>query len=426
MNRKTKLLIPFVSIFIVAFVNVQIGLGANPTYKCEQAYKRFKKGERSAGKVIKECESLANKGEPEAQLVLGKMYVHSNNPDQDANLSKEYLEACSEQSDDKKTQSECRKELKKVMAESGGGRPPGQAGDGAVPQVARVKTSSPPGTKGPKKRLAVLDFEDKVTDRWWGSGTNVAERLTEMVITELVNTNMFIVVERESISTVIREQDFGASGRVRAGTEAKIGNILGAQVLVTGAVTEFSQKDSGGAGGIALKGILVGGKSSTGHVAIDLRIIDSTTGQILQSHRAEGKIKDKGMVAAGAMKGIALAGGTFSKTSLGKATRATVTDARKYIVKHMEDQPWSSKIIKAESDKVYISGGADMNIVNGLRLTVYSLGEALIDPDTGISLGQTTTRTGTIKIVQVEPKFSIATIVEGGNFKHGDLVKILH
>ena len=425
MSRKTKLLIPFISIFVIVFVNVQIGLSANSTYKCEQAYKKFSKGDRGPGKVIKECEDLANKGRPEAQLVLGKMYFHSRNPDPDINLAIEYLEACSSQTKDKKTQSECQKELEKASAGNAGGAPPEPANSGATVQVAKVKNTPPPSTKGPKKRLAVLDFENKVADKWWGPEANIEERLTEMVITALVNTNMFIIVERESIQNVIREQDFGSSGRVRAGTEAKIGNILGAQVLVKGAVTEFSQKDSGGAGGIALKGIVLGGKSSTGHVAIDIRLIDSTTSQILQSHRAEGKIKSKGLMAAGAMKGIALGGGTFSKTSLGKATREAVTKARKYIVGQMEDQVWSSKIIKADSNKVYISGGADMNIGNGLQLTVYSLGEALVDPDTGIALGQTMSKAGTVKIIQVDPKFSIATIIEGGNFKRGDLVKLL-
>lgn len=430
--------------------------GGYTVNKCNKAYSRFTKGERSAGKVERECKSLATKGEPKAQLALGQMYMHKKNPNPNLELSIQHLQACSSQTKDKATQSKCQDKLELALAKQHNNEsvppkegeaktataeaitPPAEentnlpAENAMIPEettnktniIARIEPSPPPRTKGPKKRLAVLDFDNKVVDRWWVRGANIEERITEMVITELVNTGMFIIVEREAIQNVIREQDFGYSGRVQEGTEAKIGKILGAQVLVKGAVTEFSQKDSGRGGGIAIKGLLIGGKSSTGHVAIDIRLIDSATSQILQSYRAEGKIKDKGMIAAGAMKGVAFGGGSFKKTSLGKATREAVKKAVMYITEKMEDQIWSSKIIKAEADRVFISGGADMNINNGLNLTVYSTGEELIDVDTGIKLGQSITKAGAVRVVQVEQKFSIAEILDGGEFKRGDLVKI--
>jgi curli biogenesis system outer membrane secretion channel CsgG len=425
MSKRKRLAIAFVTIFTFLFVNVQVGISANTVFNCEKAYKQFRKGERGANKVVKECRKLADKGEPKAQLALGSMYMHTKNPNPNLELSIQNLQACSSQTKDKATQLKCQDKLELALAKQpdNDSVPPDEATNRAN-TVARTEPSPPPRTKGPKKRLAVLDFDNKVVNRWWDRSANIEERLTEMVITELVNTEMFIIVEREAIQKVIREQDFGHSGRVREGTEAKIGNILGAQVLVKGAVTEFSQKDSGGGGGIKLKGIALGGKSSTGHVAIDIRLIDSATSQILQSHRAEGKIKDKGIIAAGAMKGVAFGGGSFKKTSLGKATREAVKKAGMYITEKMEDQIWSSKIIKAEAGRVYISGGADMNINNGLSLTVYAIGEELIDVDTGINLGQTITKAGTVRVVQVEKKFSIAEIVEGSEFKRGDLVKI--
>jgi hypothetical protein len=54
---------------------------------------------------------------------------------------------------------------------------------------------------------------------------------------------------------------------------------------------------------------------------------------------------------------------------------------------------------------------------------VYSEGEALIDPDTGISLGSTEEMVGAIEIAEVKEKFSIAYPVSGGGFKRGDSVR---
>jgi hypothetical protein len=232
------------------------------------------------------------------------------------------------------------------------------------------------------------------------------------------------VVERGALDEVLSEQDLGESGRVRQETAAKVGEVLGAQVLIKGAVTEFTEKESGGAGGIMLKGIGIGGKTSEGHVAIDMRLIDATTGQILQSHRAEGKIKSSSIGGIAFFKGVAFGGSTYKKTALGKATRASVVDAVRFVMENMEDQAWQGKIIKVDGGKVYLNAGSNMNIENNMVFTVFAKGEELIDPDTGLSLGSSMTRSGTIRVTQVSEKFSIGQIIEGSGFKRGDILKM--
>ena len=113
-------------IFLVTFssvslVNVQLVSGTNTVYKCEQAYKRFRKGERSPGKVITECEVLAKKGEPKAQFNLGQMYIHSRNPNPNIELAIKSLEECSSQKKDKTTQKECQKKLDIALAKQNKG-----------------------------------------------------------------------------------------------------------------------------------------------------------------------------------------------------------------------------------------------------------------------------------------------------------------
>jgi len=277
---------------------------------------------------------------------------------------------------------------------------------------------------GPKKRLAVLEFENRVTKRWWDKSWNLEERLTEMVITELMKTNRFIVVERGALNEVLSEQDLGQSGRVRQETAAKVGDVLGAQVLVKGAITEFSEKESGGKGGIMVKGIGIGGKSSQGHVAIDMRLIDATSGQILQSHKAEGKIKSKSLGGVGFFSGVAFGGSSYKKTALGKATRASVEDAVRFVVKNMEEQVWQGRVVKVSGNKIYINAGSTMNIGTDMVFTVFSKGEELIDPDTGLSLGSMLSRSGTIRVIQVAEKFSVGQVVEGSGFKRGDIIKM--
>lgn len=281
-----------------------------------------------------------------------------------------------------------------------------------------------PPYDGPKKRIAVLEFDNKVTNRWWERSWNIEDSLTEMVITELMKTNRFIVVERGALDEVLSEQDLGASGRVRQETSAKVGELLGAQVLIKGAITEFIEKESGGAGGIIVSGIGIGGKTSTGHVALDMRLIDATTGQILHSERAEGKITSSGIGGIAFFSGIAFGGTAYKKTALGQATRAAVSDAVMFVVNNMEDQPWQGMIVTVKGNQVTINAGYNMNISMDSVFSVYSKGEELIDPATGLSLGSALTRSGTIRVTQVSDKFSIATVIEGSGFKRGDVIKL--
>ncbi len=85
--------------------------------------------------------------------------------------------------------------------------------------------------KGPRKRIAVLEFEDKSGNQhagWRDVGQGVADSL----VTALVKTNRFIVIEREQIHQVMTEQAFGLSGAVNPDTAAKIGRLIGVSSIV--------------------------------------------------------------------------------------------------------------------------------------------------------------------------------------------------
>jgi len=79
-----------------------------------------------------------------------------------------------------------------------------------------------------KATAAVLDFE--------GSGiTNQeAQVLTQRLGSELVNTNVMIMVERNQMSEIMDEQGFQQAGCTSAECAAEIGALLGVQKMITG------------------------------------------------------------------------------------------------------------------------------------------------------------------------------------------------
>lgn len=196
---------------------------------------------------------------------------------------------------------------------------------------------------GPKARIAVGKFEDKTAKGGWSGGwlgmfgvgwPQIGEGMRDMLTTALFNTNRFIVLEREQLDEVLKEQDLGASGRVKKGTEAPVGEIYGADLIITAAVTEFEGSAKGVGGGTKVLGVSVGGGFKKAHIAIDLRIIDAKTSQIVAATTVEGEATSFGLGGATRIGGsLPVALGGFAKTPLEKAIRVCIQEAVDYIVK---------------------------------------------------------------------------------------------
>ncbi|MBI1871677.1 MAG: hypothetical protein HYS07_10890 [Chlamydiae bacterium] len=278
-----------------------------------------------------------------------------------------------------------------------------------------------PAPMGPKKTIGVTSFENKAGQyAQWDLGNGMAEMLT----TALIRSGRFTVVERPEIQKVLEEQDFGASGRTAGGEAAKIGKVLKAQVMISGAVTEFAASGGGEGGGFAVHGFRIGAHSSSAKVAVNIRIFDTTTGQVLDSQRCEGVAEEGGLSFAYTDSNFAFGGAGFDKTPLGKACQMAIDKAVFFIVARMQNVPWYGRVVDVKEDgKVFVNAGASAGMNAGDTLVVYRPGQELVDPDTGMSLGSELTKIGAIQIVQVQDKFSIATPAGGGGFERGDVLK---
>jgi hypothetical protein len=85
----------------------------------------------------------------------------------------------------------------------------------------------------------------------------------------------------------------------------------------------------------------------------------------------------------------------------------------------------SFSIVKVEGQSAFINAGVNSNVRVGDVFMVYSRGEDLVDPDTGLKLGSDERMVGSIQVTNVQEKFSIGTIRGGaGAMKRGDLVKV--
>ena len=165
------------------------------------------------------------------------------------------------------------------------------------------------------------------TNFWYGASWDIGEGMSEMLVTALVETGKFKVLERQQIHDVLGEQDLGDSGRVDPATAAKIGKILGARYLIYGTVNEFEYSKAGGGGGVRIGGIRVGASEAKAHVGMDVRIVDAVTSEILFSSRSTADANRTGFKVGYSGADFGADVGAFQKTPLGEATRKAIEDA---------------------------------------------------------------------------------------------------
>jgi curli biogenesis system outer membrane secretion channel CsgG len=180
-----------------------------------------------------------------------------------------------------------------------------------------------------KPRLGVLRFTNDTRAGWW---TGTAGRdLQDMLAAELVSMDSFQVLERKELEAVLSEQDLGASGRVDKKTAAKIGKVKGAKYLVAGTVSAFEEGTSGKGGGVSIMGLSVGGKKERAYMAVDLKVIDTETGEIADARTVEATSESTGTRVGISVPFVSTGFQNHEKTPTGKAIRACIIEIAEYL-----------------------------------------------------------------------------------------------
>lgn len=303
---------------------------------------------------------------------------------------------------------------------------------------------------GPKKRIAVMSLDVKIStntlapqQQQGGSNgsntidipppTDLGTGLTEMLTTALVHTHRFILLERAALQDIQAEQQLGTSGALNPATVPKTGALLGAQALVRGAVTEYSyQESSTGAGGI-LGRIGLSHADSTAMVGMDIRLYDTTTGQILNSVHAVGRARSSATSVNYTDQNINVGSQAFSQSPIGEACRRAIAQAVLFICSKMAAVPWQGRIADIEPGDnngpatLYINAGKDAGLKVGDKLEILKPGHDIVDPDTQTVIGHVKdVPEGAGHIQETRDHIAIVAVDSGTGFQVGDAVRFIN
>jgi len=297
-----------------------------------------------------------------------------------------------------------------------------------------------------KKRVAVFDFDyatvHSQSAALFGSDVDVGKGMADLLVKYLVKDGTYSVIERKALDKILAEQNFSTSDRANPASAAKLGKLLGVDAIIIGSITQFGgeNKDTKvGGGGGGFGGFGLGGfskKKSKAIVAADARIVDIDTGEILAvaDGKGESQRESTALLGGGGHWGGWGAGGVdfgssnFQETIIGEAvskameqlSSGVVAGAPKLAVRTVLVQ---GMVAFVDANGVVLNVGAKAGVKAGDRLSVERVTREIKDPSTGAVIRRMSSKIGMVEVTEVDEGSAVAKIVDGKDFKVGDMAK---
>ena len=192
----------------------------------------------------------------------------------------------------------------------------------------------------PEERVPVAVYElldktgqykdDEIGTR---KSTIMSQGAVEMLITALDRSGQFKVLDRVIFQHILTEQDLRGKGRlVNDDSYPQLNKLIGAKYVIEGAVTEYNCDVVTGGVGLTIGGKGGRYKSAKATAAIDLRVTDVSTGEVVKTLSMRDKM-------VGKMVGLNIFaffnGASLYEFELGKADQEPINLVIRRLLEHM-------------------------------------------------------------------------------------------
>jgi curli biogenesis system outer membrane secretion channel CsgG len=286
----------------------------------------------------------------------------------------------------------------------------------------------------PKKRVAVLNFEDDsggsaaASQAFGADAADVGKGISAQIIEKLITGGKYTVVDRSAVKALLEEQNGAQEGEDAYSTAARIGRMLGLDAMIIGALTRFGP-DAATKGGGHLPG--VGTRKSKAYVDITARVLDMTTGQLIGGFTATGEstgsaevIHINGPGRLGSTPEIL--SGAFANSLLGEATRNAVGK----IAEQLDSFAAKIPTLKLEIDGLVADVAGNSVTLNVGKKTGVQVGDKLAilreiraANDAATEWGTVVEHVGEATVTEVGDVYATAIFSGSGQVRVGDRVR---
>lgn len=204
----------------------------------------------------------------------------------------------------------------------------------------------------------------------------------------LSKTGKYTIMERTRLASLLEERGLSAAGITDG--NGSLGGFSGVDYLVYGSVSNIT---------VARKNLLIV-MNCDASLSMNIRVVDVNSGEI----RFSENVSVEDTVATSAADEDPCVGISLANVNI------MGEDASDGIANKMTTALFPIKVAQSRGDQVYLNYGEGTLAKNDI-LSIKSVGEGFVDPDTGEVLGAEETTTAVIVIAGVRPKYSIGEVV---------------
>jgi hypothetical protein len=199
------------------------------------------------------------------------------------------------------------------------------------------------------------------------------------------------MLEREDLDKVRNEQAL----------EGVTSAVVGADYLIVGSISEFGRKTT------SETGIFSRNKIQQAIATVNVRLIDTTTGQIVFSEEGSGEARAEANTTFGVGERAA-----FDSTLNDKAISAAISKVVSDLMENLLEMPWKAYLIAKQDDQYIMTGGASQGISVGDEFTILQKGKQIKNPQTGfmIELAGKPIATATVVLLSGAAKNEISIV----------------
>jgi hypothetical protein len=273
----------------------------------------------------------------------------------------------------------------------------------SIPSRPLYTPSLPFFQLGFKKKVAILDFENKTTYKDEQIGEAVAKKLSD----KLESSQRIVTVDRTVVSEMLRREGFKFETLMDPSVMKQAHQSLGIQAFAFGTVHDLSL--------LSPKLSETSEEEATSAtLKLEIRLMDASTGNLLKTFIGRSPIF-----------GTRETGENSKSKAVLKAIELSLDDILDGFLRQLDLLEWTTTVAKVEGDNLYLNAGKSSGLRIGDTLEVFEPGKEIIHPVTNFSLGWTT---GQLKgVIRVTDLFgvdaAIGKVVQGQGFNPNDVVK---
>lgn len=258
-------------------------------------------------------------------------------------------------------------------------------------------------TKTMKRKVAIGRFTNETE---YGKGLfydkendPMGKQALDILSAKLASSEKFLLLERNDLAALLEEANRNGQSSQQA---------IGADYMIIGSITEFGRKTT------SQTKVFSASKTQTVEAAVNLRLIDVTTGQIIFSDEGKGAAEittKSSFVGTGGHAG-------YDATLSDKAISAAIDQLVENVINKLSDKPWRSYFLTIDSDAIIIVGGQSQGIEPGMEFNVLTRGKQVKNPQTGIMITLPGKEIAKIKVEMTggetpETEYAIVSVTNG-------------